>query len=167
MNPSTISALATLSSLPSASKTSLMRRIAYEMTSTIITISREIQRGTLDPDKTAPMSKFVRTFQQANAAQQRKLERRLKRCQRRARKWRAERRWIRREFAEMMRLMETLQGRWKARVEGLKRKSRFSVELLQMRMAGRGSGQGQKQEQGSRSRPELELSGGGESISGL
>ncbi|KAL3444662.1 hypothetical protein BJX65DRAFT_283053 [Aspergillus insuetus] len=168
MDHSTISALATISSLPDVSKTSLMRTIASEMTSTIITISREIQRGTLDGDQTAPMHTFIHTIQKASAAQQRKLERKLARYQRRARKWRGERRWIRGEFAEMVRLMEVLQRRWKARIEGLKRKSRFRVELLQMRRARQGSGQGQKQEQGSQSRSEVELlSGGGESISGL
>ncbi|KAJ0425078.1 hypothetical protein BJY00DRAFT_308414 [Aspergillus carlsbadensis] len=176
MNPSTKSTLATISSLPPASKTSLMRTIASEMTTTIITISREIQRGTLDGDQTAPMHGFIRTIQQANAAQQRKLERKLARHGRRARKWRAERRWIRSEFAEMVRLMKTLQRRWEARVEGLKRKIRFSVEL-QMQRARPGSGQAQKQkqeqgqEQGSGSRSELEvevqLSGGGESMPGL
>ncbi|KAL2869792.1 uncharacterized protein BJX67DRAFT_378846 [Aspergillus lucknowensis] len=119
MNKSPTSALQTISCLSSREKTALMDAIAREMTTTIIAISKEIQRGTLDADNTAPFDRFIRTIAQNEMVQQRKLERKLSRYQRRARKWRAERRWIRREFAEMVRRMEQLQRRWKTRVQEL------------------------------------------------
>ncbi|KAL2812469.1 hypothetical protein BJX63DRAFT_432554 [Aspergillus granulosus] len=170
MNPSTRPALAALSSLPSAQKTALMGQIAHEITSTIITISREIQRGTLDANHTAPFHTFIRTVQQVEAAQQRKLERKLARYQRRARRWRAERRWIRGEFAEIVRGMERLQRQWKARIEQLEQ--RRSLPELQMHRTRLGQEPGQELEQGSRTGLESESGGlgvaaGGESVSGV
>ncbi|KAL2824071.1 hypothetical protein BJY01DRAFT_256536 [Aspergillus pseudoustus] len=165
MNLLTASPLATLPSLSSAQKTSLMGTIAHEMTSTIITISREIRRGNLDANHTTPLHMFIRTIQQVEVSQQRKLERKLVRYQRRARKWRAERRWVRREFAEMVRGMGTLQRRWKVRVETLEKRSLGELQMHRTRF-----GQGQKKlllDQGSRSESGgLGASGGGESVSG-
>ncbi|KAI9368515.1 hypothetical protein BJX61DRAFT_546470 [Aspergillus egyptiacus] len=106
-----------LSSLPSSAKTALIATIAQEMTTTIITVSREIQRGTLTPQHTAPLHNFLRTIQRHEVAAQQKLERRLARYQRRARRCREERRRIRREVAEMVRRMEILHRCWKRRVE--------------------------------------------------
>ncbi|KAL3459385.1 hypothetical protein BJX64DRAFT_291357 [Aspergillus heterothallicus] len=175
MHPSTASALATLPCLSSEQKTALMGEIAHEMANTIITISREIQRGTLDANHTAPFYTFIRTFQQVHAAQQRKLERKLARYRGRASKWRAERRWIRREFAEMTRVMEVLQQRWKARVDAMERRRRLSGLSLQMRRARLEQGEEEKLEQGSSSTRSGSGSGSGglaesrcgESISGV
>ncbi|KAL4776610.1 hypothetical protein BDW60DRAFT_203636 [Aspergillus nidulans var. acristatus] len=105
MNPFTESILHKLPYLSSDQKTDLIDSIAKKMITIMIIISREIDRGNLDADNTAPIHNFIRTIQRHERAQLRKLERRVARYQRRARLWRAERRRIRREFAEMVRVL--------------------------------------------------------------
>ncbi|KAL4998419.1 hypothetical protein BDV10DRAFT_167010 [Aspergillus recurvatus] len=105
MNPFTKSALCQIPYLSSSQKTDLIDSIAKKMITTMITISQEIDRGNLDADNTAPIHSFIRTIQRHERAQQRKLERKVARYQRRARLWRAERRRIRCEFAEMVRVL--------------------------------------------------------------
>ncbi|KAL4973615.1 hypothetical protein BDW66DRAFT_100894 [Aspergillus desertorum] len=105
MNLFTISALRHIPYLSSDQKTDLIDSIAKKMTTTMITISQEIDRGNLDADNTAPLHNFIRTIQRHERTQQRKLERKVARYQRRARLWRAERRRIRCEFAEMVRVL--------------------------------------------------------------
>ncbi|KAL2821395.1 hypothetical protein BDW59DRAFT_164130 [Aspergillus cavernicola] len=139
MNPSTSSALRDISSLSSPAKTALMDTIAQEMTTIIITISKEIQRGTLKAQHTAPFNLFIRTIQRDETAQQRKLERKLARYQRRGRRWRAERQWIRRDLAGMVRQMEILHGRWKKRVEVLEKKGSVTVASVSRSDSGSGS----------------------------
>ncbi|KAL4736050.1 hypothetical protein BDV11DRAFT_22230 [Aspergillus similis] len=105
MNPFTESIFHKLPYLSSDQKTDLIDFIAKRMITIMVTISREIDRGNLDADNTAPIHNFIRTIQRHERAQLRKLERRVARYQRRARLWRAERRRIRREFAEMVRVL--------------------------------------------------------------
>ncbi|KAL6232182.1 hypothetical protein BDW75DRAFT_25315 [Aspergillus navahoensis] len=105
MNTFTKSALRRIPYLSSDQKTKLIDSIAKKMITTMITISQEIERGNLDADNTAPIHNFIRTIQRHERAQQRKLERKVARYQRRARLWRAERRRIRCEFAKMVRVL--------------------------------------------------------------
>ncbi|KAL4867898.1 hypothetical protein BDV12DRAFT_109569 [Aspergillus spectabilis] len=116
MNPSTLQALTTLATLTSSQKRALVDRIAQEMASTMLTISRELHRGTLQAEHTEPIYAFIRTIQHHELATRRKLERKLDRCERREREWRAERRWIRREFVGIRRRMEVLRRGWNERV---------------------------------------------------
>ncbi|KAL4989629.1 hypothetical protein BDW68DRAFT_156257 [Aspergillus falconensis] len=103
MNSFTKSALRQIRYLSSNQKTDLIDSIAKKMITTMITISQEIERGNLDADNTAPIHNFIRTIQRHERAQQRKLERKVARYQRRARIWRAERQRVRCEFAEIVR----------------------------------------------------------------
>ncbi|CBF81907.1 predicted protein [Aspergillus nidulans FGSC A4] len=91
--------------LSSDQKTDLIDSIAKKMISTMIIISREIDRGNLDADNTTPIHNFIRTILRHERAQLRKLERRVARYQRRARRWRAERRRIQHEIAEIVRVL--------------------------------------------------------------
>ncbi|OJJ59689.1 hypothetical protein ASPSYDRAFT_103874, partial [Aspergillus sydowii CBS 593.65] len=103
MNKFTLSAIRNLSTLTSDQKTAVVEAIAKNMTTAMIRISKEINRGTLDPDNTAPMHNFIRTIQRHERAQLGKLERKIARYKCRAREWRAERRRIRNKIAEMKR----------------------------------------------------------------
>ncbi|RDW65795.1 uncharacterized protein DSM5745_09534 [Aspergillus mulundensis] len=105
MTPFTISALRNLPSLTSDQRTALIDSIAKKMTTTMITVSQEIENGNLDADNTAPMHKFIRVILRHDRAHQRKLERKVERYQRRARLWRAERRRIQSEFAEIVQVL--------------------------------------------------------------
>ncbi|OJJ02598.1 hypothetical protein ASPVEDRAFT_116754, partial [Aspergillus versicolor CBS 583.65] len=103
MNKSTLSAIRELSTLTSDQKTAVIDAAARDMTTAMIRISQEINRGTLNPDNTAPLHNFIRTIQRHERAQLRKLERKIAGYQRRARIWRAERRRIRDNIAEVRR----------------------------------------------------------------
>lgn len=103
MNKPTLSAIRKLSTLTSDQKTAVIDAIAGDMTTTMIRISQEINRGNLDPDNTAPMHNFIGTLQRHERAELGKLERKIAKYQRRARMWRAERRLIRDIVAEMKR----------------------------------------------------------------
>ncbi|KAL4915962.1 hypothetical protein BDW62DRAFT_111732 [Aspergillus aurantiobrunneus] len=122
MSQFTIDALKNLSTLSSEQKTALIASIAQEMITTMRMISEEINRGTLDPDNTAPLDNFIGTIQVHERAQQRKLERKLARYRQCARLQRAEGLEIRRKIAEMVRRLQVLHQRQNldARVEETK-----------------------------------------------
>ncbi|KKK14002.1 hypothetical protein P175DRAFT_0503949 [Aspergillus ochraceoroseus IBT 24754] len=109
--------LENIHTLSPAAKTALMQSLAHEMTSTFIAISKEIQRGTLTPHNTVPLHQVIRTITHTTAAAHRKLERKLTAYERRAKRWRAERRWIRQEFAQVVWRSKMVHLRWKTRVE--------------------------------------------------
>ncbi|KAL4932020.1 uncharacterized protein BDV17DRAFT_254747 [Aspergillus undulatus] len=119
MNEFTASAsrLRDLPSLTGDQKTDLLDSIAKKMTTTILAISREISRGNLDPDNTAPFHKFITTIQRNERAQLRKLERKVARYQRRTRLWRAERRQIRSILADLVQRTEKVVLHRKAQTE--------------------------------------------------
>lgn len=106
MDPFTESIPHKLLYLSSDQKTDLVDSIAKKMITIMIIISREIEHGNLDADNTAPIHNFIRIIQRHERAQLRKLERRVARYQRRARRWRAERRRIQSEIAEMVRVLD-------------------------------------------------------------
>ncbi|KAL5332719.1 hypothetical protein BJX70DRAFT_105132 [Aspergillus crustosus] len=108
-NPSTLATLTT------GQKTALIIQIAEEMTSSMITISKELRSGNLTSENTEPICAFIRIIQQHEVATRCKLEEKLERMERRERKWRVERERVRREFVGLRRRVEGLRRGWDLR----------------------------------------------------
>ncbi|KAL4808187.1 hypothetical protein BDV18DRAFT_158298 [Aspergillus unguis] len=86
--------LTNLSTLTPAEKTSLVRSIASEMTATLVTLSHEIDRGTLTPENTAPIHNFIRTIQRRERKELGRAEKRVERYRAREKEWKEERKAV-------------------------------------------------------------------------
>lgn len=125
--------LTPLQSLPPSQKTALLASIANDIKSTLIYIAKQSEAGNLDTTHTAPLNDLVATIKNTAVRERRVLERRLERAERRVRRLRGEREWMRREFGGVVRRVGVVGGRWRERVRGLRK----VVEGLRGELEGR------------------------------
>ncbi|PLB50066.1 hypothetical protein P170DRAFT_473640 [Aspergillus steynii IBT 23096] len=120
----------TLSNLTSASKTRLLQHIASDITTALIQISKHLDTGTLSSRHTRPIEDMIGVITGTEQAHRRGLERRVRRMEarekRRLKRWRGERRWMRKCFAGLLGKATEVSGRWRERVRYLRDGRRLS-----------------------------------------
>ncbi|KAB8069387.1 hypothetical protein BDV29DRAFT_161470 [Aspergillus leporis] len=108
--------LQNLEALSSASKSALLRSIANDISAVFICISKQLSHGTLSAKHTRPIHDFIKSIKKTELSGHVRLQRKVERHRQRERRWRAERKQVRKEIRDLMRHSEEICGRWKERL---------------------------------------------------
>ncbi|KAE8422804.1 hypothetical protein BDV36DRAFT_290974 [Aspergillus pseudocaelatus] len=109
--------LQNLEGLSSVSKSSLLRTIADDISAAFICISKQLSCGTLSARHTRPIHDFITSIKNTERLEQRRLQQDLERYRQRERRWRAERKWMRRKVEGLVKHSEVAYREWKERLE--------------------------------------------------
>ncbi|KAE8351202.1 hypothetical protein BDV28DRAFT_150207 [Aspergillus coremiiformis] len=101
--------LQNLERLSSAAKSALLRSIADDLTSTFICISKELSRGTLSATHTDPIHDLITSIKNTEWPEHQRMQQELEYRQR-ERRWRAERKWMRRKVEGLVKHSEEIHG---------------------------------------------------------
>ncbi|KAE8163012.1 hypothetical protein BDV40DRAFT_299886 [Aspergillus tamarii] len=109
--------LQNIEDLSSVSKSSLLRSIADDISAAFICISKQLSCGTLSARHTRPIHDFIASIKIIERLEQRRLQQDLERYRQRERRWRAERKWMRRKVEGLVKHSEITYREWKGRLE--------------------------------------------------
>ncbi|THC88301.1 hypothetical protein EYZ11_012255 [Aspergillus tanneri] len=119
-----------IESLSPASKSATIRSIANDISSVFIRIYKLVDRGILSSKHTAPIDEVIQIITRVEGSHRRMLGRTIRRYQRRAKQWRREKRWMRRQFGEFVKRSDAMHGRWKKRVEKLNKELAYTKRVF-------------------------------------
>ncbi|KAJ5814565.1 hypothetical protein N7474_006342 [Penicillium riverlandense] len=97
----------------SLEKAQLVYSIADDMSATLMCIAQHTEEGTLSARHIEPIDRVIRIVRDTEVSQRRRLERRVRRL-------RGRRRWLRREFRKMIKRAELVSVAWKNKATTLK-----------------------------------------------
>ncbi|KAB8200176.1 hypothetical protein BDV34DRAFT_21488 [Aspergillus parasiticus] len=106
--------------LSSVTKTALLRSIADDISAAFICISKQLSCGTLSARHTRPIHDFITSIRNTERLEQQRLQRDLERYRQHERRWRAERKWMRRRVEGLVKHSEGIHKQWKERLERAK-----------------------------------------------
>ncbi|KAF7114546.1 hypothetical protein CNMCM5793_009191 [Aspergillus hiratsukae] len=147
--------LQTLPTLSNTSKHTLLNTIATDITATFICISKHLETGTLRNEHTAPIDRIIDIIQGTEVSHRRMLERKVKRYARLARRLKREREWMRREFGEVVKRAEAVNGRWRERVRDLEVVNQAMRKLVKAGPGSETSQDGNGMDKGRQRRPRM------------
>ncbi|KAB8234290.1 uncharacterized protein BDW43DRAFT_310318 [Aspergillus alliaceus] len=105
--------LRNLVGLSSTSKTALLRSIADDIRAAFISISKQLSRGTLRTKHTDPIHDLIASIKSTESPECQRMQQELERYRQRERRWRVERKWMRRKVKGLVRHSEEIHRRWK------------------------------------------------------
>ncbi|CAL5874292.1 uncharacterized protein PFLUO_LOCUS8582 [Penicillium psychrofluorescens] len=97
----------------SPEKSELLHSIADDMSATLMCIAQHTEEGTLSTRHIEPIDRVIRIIRDTEVSQRRRLERRVRRL-------RGMRRWLRHEFRKMVKRAELVSRAWKNKTATLK-----------------------------------------------
>ncbi|PIG78990.1 hypothetical protein AARAC_003570 [Aspergillus arachidicola] len=106
--------------LSSVTKSALLRSIADDISAAFICISKQLSCGTLSARHTRPIHDFIASVRNTERLEQQRLQQDLERYRQRERRWRAERKWMRRKVEGLVKHSEGIHKQWKERLERAK-----------------------------------------------
>ncbi|KAB8223165.1 hypothetical protein BDV33DRAFT_200718 [Aspergillus novoparasiticus] len=106
--------------LSSVTKSALLRSIADDISAAFICISKQLSCGTLSARHTRPIQDFITSIRNTERLEQQRLQQDLERYRQRERRWRAERKWMRRKVEGLVKHSEGIHKQWKERLERAK-----------------------------------------------
>ncbi|KAJ5606587.1 hypothetical protein N7510_009368 [Penicillium lagena] len=108
----------------SPEKAELVHSIADDMSGTLMCIAQHAEEGTLSSRHIEPIDGVIRIIRDTEVSQRRRLERRVRRL-------RGMRRWLRREFRKMVKRADLVSRAWKNKAATLK----GNIQALQIEVA--------------------------------
>lgn len=97
----------------------MIRSISTDISAAFVLISQHAEAGHLEEKHTAPINTVLEVINKTELSQREGLEESVRKYQRRTRRMRKERAWLKKEFTQVVEEIEEVSGIWKDRVKRL------------------------------------------------